>query len=84
LINAPAPMNSKALNNACVIIWKNVNIGIFSARLVIIIPSCLNVDNAIIFFMSHSDKALSPAINIVEVAIIRSMQLNHLYECMNG
>jgi hypothetical protein len=79
LINAPAPINSKALNSACVTMWKNVNIGRLSAKLVIIIPNCLNVDRAIIFFMSHSDRALIPAINIVVVEIRSSMQLNHLY-----
>lgn len=39
-----------------------------SPSLVIITPSCLRVDNAIIFFMSHSVVALIPAINIVEIA----------------
>lgn len=37
--------------------------------LVVIIPSCLRVDKAIIFFMSHSVIALIPAINIVDTPI---------------
>jgi hypothetical protein len=41
----------------------------FSPILVIIIPSWLRVDRAMIFFMSHSVVALIPAINIVETAI---------------
>lgn len=83
-MNAPAPMNNKALNKACVTIWKNVNIGRLSARLVIIIPNWLKVDKAMIFFMSHSDRALIPAINMVVVEISSSVQLNHLYMWMNG
>jgi hypothetical protein len=78
LINAPAPINRRALNRACVTMWKNVNIGRFRARLVIIIPNWLSVDRAIIFFMSHSDRALIPAINMVVVEISSRVQLNHL------
>lgn len=37
--------------------------------LIIISPSCLSVDSAIIFFISHSVIALRPAINIVVVPI---------------
>lgn len=35
----------------------------------IITPNCLRVDRAMIFFISHSNMADIPAINIVEVAI---------------
>lgn len=43
----------------------------------IITPSCLKVDKAMIFFISHSAIALIPAINMVKVAMIRSALLNH-------
>jgi len=45
-------------------------------RLVIIIPSWLKVDKAIIFFISHSVIALSPAITMVVTATIRRKILN--------
>lgn len=35
------------------------------ASLNIIVPNCLSVDNAIIFFISHSARALMPAISVV-------------------
>lgn len=75
LINAPAQINNNALNSACVSIWKYAKLGAFRPILVIIIPSWLNVDRAIIFFMSHSIVALKPAINIVETAINRIIEL---------
>ena len=49
----------------------------FKPILVIIIPSCLSVDRAMIFFISHSDVALSPAINIVQTAINRMIELKY-------
>jgi len=52
--------------------------------LVIIIPSCLSVDKAIIFFMSHSVVALRPAISIVHTAISSMAVLNIGVECRNG
>lgn len=42
--------------------------GIPIASLNIIVPSCLSVDKAIIFFISHSAKALRPAIRAVKQA----------------
>lgn len=45
--------------------------------LVIIIPNCLNVDKAMIFFISHSDVALSPAMNIVHTAINKMIELKY-------
>jgi hypothetical protein len=73
-------MNSSALNKAWVSIWKKASLGAFRPILVIIIPSCLRVDRAIIFFMSHSVVALNPAINIVQTAIISIAVLNILIE----
>lgn len=67
-IRVPAVINRRALNRACVIKWKNAILGIFIARLYIIVPNWLNVDRAIIFFMSHSVRALSPAIQAVRAA----------------
>jgi len=49
--------------------WKYAKFGMLSPILVIIIPSWLKVDRAIIFFISHSVVALNPAINMVETAI---------------
>jgi len=42
------------------------------------------VDNAIIFFISHSAIALAPAINIVIVAIIINVGLNANHEFIIG
>ena len=53
-------------------------IGRLSPSLVIIIPSCLSVDRAIIFFMSHSVIAENLAINIVEIPINRMILLKLL------
>jgi hypothetical protein len=49
--------------------------------LVIIIPSWLRVDKAIIFFISHSVVALRPAINMVDTAINKIMVLKRGSEC---
>jgi len=76
LINDPAQINSNALNIAWVIMWKNAKLGRFSPNLIIINPNWLSVDRAIIFFISHSVKALNPAISMVHVAIISSKVLN--------
>jgi len=62
-----------------VIIWKNAKAGILRPMLVIIIPNWLSVDKAIIFFMSHSDVALRPAINIVVTATSKINRLKNLY-----
>lgn len=37
-------------------------------KLVIIMPSCLRVERAMIFFISHSVAALIPAISMVDTA----------------
>lgn len=84
MINDPAPINNNALNRACVVMWKKVSMGRFSPKLVIIIPNCLSVDSAIIFFISHSVVALTPAINIVDVAIRRRNVLKYVSVCKNG
>lgn len=42
----------------------------------IITPSCLRVDKAIIFFISHSAMALAPAISIVRLENNISMLKN--------
>lgn len=44
--------------------------------LIIITPSCLRVDKAIIFFKSVSAVALTPAISIVRLAKIRVVGQN--------
>ena len=53
--------------------WKNLNIGSDKASAPIMTPSWLRVDSAMIFFISHSNNADIPAINIVIVAIISRM-----------
>jgi len=55
--------------------WKYAKFGMLSPILVIIIPSWLKVDRAIIFFISHSVVALNPAINMVETAINKIVEL---------
>lgn len=47
-----------------------------SPSLVIITPSCLRVDKAIIFFKSHSVTAEMPAISIVKQAVRIKQVLN--------
>lgn len=69
-------MNKRALNRACVTIWKNARLGMSIPMLIIIKPSCLSVDKAMIFFISHSVVALRPAINMVMVLMIRIIGLN--------
>lgn len=51
-------------------------IGRLRPSLVTIIPSCLSVDRAIIFFMSHSVIAEKLAISIVEIPINKAILLN--------
>ena len=58
-------MNIIALKYACAAKWKKANIGKPIPNVIIISPNCLNVDKAIIFFISISPIALTPAINIV-------------------
>jgi len=67
-----------------VIKWKNANIGRFRARDVAITPSCLNVDNAIIFFISFSTTAAKPAINIVDKLIVIRIKLKYLSDDRKG
>lgn len=50
----------------------------------IIIPSCLRVDSAMIFFISHSVVALIPAINIVLTAMKRIKVLKSFSVDRNG
>lgn len=75
-MRVPAHKNKSALNKACVIKWKNARKGASKPSLTIITPSCLKVERAIIFFISHSVMALSPAIKEVNVAIIKRIELN--------
>jgi hypothetical protein len=58
--------------------WMNAIVGKFSPNLVTIIPSCLKVDSAIIFFISHSVIAENLAISIVDTPINRAALLNPL------
>jgi hypothetical protein len=56
--------------------WKKARDGIFIPKLNIMIPSCLRVERAIIFLKSHSVVALRPVMNVVDVAMIRSVVEN--------
>ncbi len=64
--------------------WINAISGNPSPILVIIIPSCLRVDRAMIFFMSHSVVALIPAIIIVDTATKRIILLKICIDLRNG
>lgn len=79
MIILPAQMKRSALKRAWVIIWNVANVGLLIPSLNIIKPSCLRVDRAIIFFMSHSVVALSPAINMVIHATTVNVKLNILH-----
>ena len=59
-------MNMRALNRAWVRRWKNVRVGRLSASVIIITPSCLRVDRAMIFLRSFSTRAAKLAIRIVK------------------
>lgn len=67
----PAHINNSALNSAWVDRWKRAREGRARPRLAIITPSCLSVDKAIIFFMSDSNIADRPAIDMVRDAVRR-------------
>ena len=73
IIRHPAVINSKALNIACVDIWKNVSIGILKLIDRVINPSCLSVDKAMIFFISFSYIALILIVRAVNRPIIVSV-----------
>lgn len=77
-------MKRSALNKAWVTMWKNANLGMCIPILIIIRPSWLKVDRAIIFFISHSEIALNPAMNIVDVPMINSDWLNICVDSRNG
>lgn len=83
-ISSPAQINSSALNKACITMWNIAMLGSPKPIAVIIIPSCLSVDSAIIFFMSHSVVALIPAISIVHTAINRMVKLKAFSVDRNG
>ena len=67
----PAHRNIRALNIAWVIRWKKVHSGRLRARLIIITPSWLRVDSAMIFLRSFSMVAAILAIRIVSDDIIK-------------
>lgn len=72
----PAHKNNKALNKAWIIKWKNASSYSSKAIANIIIPNCLSVESAIIFFKSYSKLATSPDINMVIVEINKSTVLS--------
>lgn len=80
----PAQRKRRALKSAWVIRWKNAIRGVLRAILTIITPSWLRVERAMIFFMSHSVLALSPAISVVNTARIKRDGLKSGKEDRNG
>lgn len=80
----PAQINSSALNMAWITMWKKARLTMPRPIAAIIIPSCLKVDRAIIFFMSHSVIALRPAIVVVDTATSRRNWLNRASVLRNG
>lgn len=69
----PAQIKRSALNSAWVIKWNKASFGICIPSLAIITPNWLNVERAMIFFISDSIIAERPAINIVREATKRSV-----------
>lgn len=63
----PAHMNSMALKNACMQMWRNARCGWLMPMVTIISPSWLEVENAMIFLMSFCVRA-HRAVNSVVVA----------------
>lgn len=66
-INEPEQRNSSALKKECVVMWRKARVGWFNPSIVIISPSWLVVDRAMIFLMSCCVIAAAAA-NIVVVA----------------
>lgn len=64
--------------------WINAICGNPRPILVIIIPSCLRVDRAMIFFISHSVVALIPAMIIVDTATNKIVLLKICSDLRNG
>ena len=71
----PAHIKSIALKKAWESKWKKDNIGFPIPKINIIIPNCLSVDKAIIFFISISPIAVKPAIIIVIIPINNKIYL---------
>ena len=65
----PAQIKRSALNKAWTIRWKKAIAGWFSPKVIIIIPSWLRVERAIIFFRSVSVQAERLAIKQVSIPI---------------
>lgn len=83
-IKVPALINRSALKVAWVIKWKNAIVGALKEILIIIIPSWLNVESAIIFFMSVSNRAAVPAIRVVSVEIIINSFMTNKLDDIKG
>lgn len=67
----PQVKNNKALNKACLTIWKKQQYIWLKEIINIIIPNCLKVDIATIFFKSVSTQAIIPAEKEVNTEINR-------------
>lgn len=65
----PAHINNIALKNAWESKWKYASTGAPAPIIIIITPNWLKVERAITFFISISNIAAQPAINIVSVPV---------------
>lgn len=80
----PAHRNRRALNRACVYRWNRDRCTMFIPNLIIITPSCLSVDSAIIFLRSFSRLAAMPAMSKVSTEMNRIDGWNVLVLDKNG
>lgn len=83
-INDPEHKNSRALKKEWVAIWRKASVGWFSPTIVIISPSWLVVDNAMIFLMSCWVAAAAAANIVVVAPRIRHVVIASSFFCMIG
>lgn len=83
-INDPEHRNSRALKKECVAIWRKASVGWFSPTIVIIRPSWLVVDSAIIFLMSCWVAAAAAANIVVVAPRIKQMVVASSFFCIIG
>lgn len=83
-MNDPEHKNRSALKKECVAMWRKANMGWFSPTIVIIRPSWLVVDNAMIFLMSYWVVAAAAANMVVVAPSIRQIVSESSFFCMIG
>lgn len=75
-IITPAVIKRRALNIACEIKWKKANWGCFIPSAIIMIPNCLSVLRAMIFFKSFSERAEILAVALVSTPMKNSLSVS--------